>query len=820
MAPDVEAQRAQLIEAYSESTELQQELIQLLSVAYAPIGHSVLGECFNLYRIDGNYAKPLNLATVRTQLKKLQAMKLVINAGGQGRQCHPLLVEIATRDAVRAGRFEPMVRAVQDRQPVQRVKWNRNLLYFTSDEQFVREVRIGLYRGDWDYIQQQYEAYSRNMYAPLQISLAEVLVRVCSNPFDIDWFRTLKSNPVLYQLALFNLLYTSWLSLTPAQDAFALLEAEFASDPPPQEEQLRIFWVEQLLLQGRLTEAETFMAQDAHQQPDEWLLHQGWLHCLRGEYDRAIDCGEKALAIARKAHGKRKLFFNNLPGVFFVLALIQAGTPERLREAGEYAALIAKQHDHWLSILYDRLETVIAILQGDVSQKGFLLAVSGSDADADHSIENLISMLCLYWVDVDAASEALPQRLNAFYAQAQAAGYDSLALEAAAMAERLPGDWTSGVDYPAIAQTLGQQTGITPLTTLLTPRAAWELSLNALIGLNPQSPESKAAPTDYRLAWFVTFFPSVGWRLQPREQKITKRGTWSKGRMIAPRRLATERESFDYLTPQDIQVCSHIKADYRSYGSYDPYEFQEGAIVALVGHPLVFWEDAPTTQVELVEGEPQLWVKQKKGGWLTISLSPPVPADNKSSVVVTKETPTRLRVVPIKPEHRRIGEILGPKNLLQVPEVAQERVLSAISAVSGIVTIHSDIGGGVENAEAVPSDPKPHVHLLPAGDGLKAALLTRPFPEGGPYYRPGAGGEMVVAEIEGKRLQTQRDLKQEKKLARAVEKGCPTLQRYPDQDGEWLLDEPEACLELLLELQDLGDQVVVEWPEGEKFRIA
>jgi hypothetical protein len=33
------------------------------------------------------------------------------------------------------------------------------------------------------------------------------------------------------------------------------------------------------------------------------------------------------------------------------------------------------------------------------------------------------------------------------------------------------------------------------------------------------------------------------------------------------------------------------------------------------------------------------------------------------------------------------------------------------------------------------------------------------------------------------------------------------------QDNEWLIDDPEACLELLLELQALGDSIVIEHPE-------
>jgi hypothetical protein len=123
------------------------------------------------------------------------------------------------------------------------------------------------------------------------------------------------------------------------------------------------------------------------------------------------------------------------------------------------------------------------------------------------------------------------------------------------------------------------------------------------------------------------------------------------------------------------------------------------------------------------------------------------------------------------------------------------------------------------DAEAVEAHPEPHIHLLPAGDGLKVSLLTRPFGDDGPYYRPGTGGEMVIAEVDGRRLQTHRDLKEEQKLARAVEKACPILQQLEDEGGEWLIGDPEDCLELILELQDLDDLAIVEWPEGEKMRV-
>ncbi len=41
-----------------------------------------------------------------------------------------------------------------------------------------------------------------------------------------------------------------------------------------------------------------------------------------------------------------------------------------------------------------------------------------------------------------------------------------------------------------------------------------------------------------------------------------------------------------------------------------------------------------------------------------------------------------------------------------------------------------------------------------------------------------------------------------------------------EQDGEWVIADPEDCLELLLELQALESSVVIEWPQGEKLRVS
>ncbi|PSN11841.1 helicase [filamentous cyanobacterium CCT1] len=808
--------RATLVQSYQKLTEPEQELVQLYSIIYAPVGKVKLLDCLNLYLESAQKPTVAGPHLLNPRLARLNGKRLLVTHSTYGPQCNPLLAEIATRDAIHQGRFEPMVEAVQTRLPIRTHGWNQSLRYFQTEDEFLREVRIGLYRRDWNYIEQQFEAYYSNPYASGRMSMAQVFELICNNPFDRDWFLGLKQDPELYEAALGNLCLNSLMALTPAAEAKALLDEECTQASSTVTDNLKSIWIEQLIAQGRLGEADTALQDFADEEPIEVLLHQSWLSCLRGDYDHTIQAGAVALKLLKKSTGKRKIYFDTVPGLFLVLALIQEGSITSLKEAEGYAHIVAEQgYRHWMSVIYSCLEKVAQVLQGNSAAKRYLTTTSVSSLDHANSFETLIDMLCLYWVDLENARERLPDIAKEVYQAAAAAGYDWFALEVAELLARLTDDET----YAQAAAELRQKTGIRPLIDIISPKQPWELSLTALMGLNPTpaSSSSQAPSSEYRLAWFLTIYSTETWMLQPKEQKISVKGGWSKGRAIALKRLKYEADKLGYLTPQDRDICAHLTSDPYSYG-YDNYTFKHQALLALVGHPLVFWEDSPTTRVDVVKGEPALLVRQTRAGKLAISLTPEVAGIN--AIALVKETPTRLKVVEFTAQHHRIAEVLGPKNALEVPESAKDQVLAAINAVAGLVTVHSDIGGGVADAEEVAAQPQPHLHLLPAGEGLKVSLLTRPFGDDGPYYRPGTGGEMVIAEIDGRRLQTHRNLKEEKKLARAVETACPTLQRLEDEAGEWLIDDPEACLELLMEIQEVGDLAVVEWPEGEKMRIA
>ena len=187
-----------------------------------------------------------------------------------------------------------------------------------------------------------------------------------------------------------------------------------------------------------------------------------------------------------------------------------------------------------------------------------------------------------------------------------------------------------------------------------------------------------------------------------------------------------------------------------------------------------------------------------------------------------QETPTRFKVIELTEKHRRIAQILGSERPDRTGLSHSEEVLSAISALSSHVLVHSDIGGKSKDVVDVPSDPTPHVHLIPSGPGFRVEVFVKPFKEeGGPYLKPAVGATNVIAEVSGKRMQTKRDLKAEAKDGGCRGYGFSYALEAADSDRQCLIEDPEDCLQVLLDLKALQEkgQVLVEWPEGEKLRV-
>ncbi len=808
--------RAQLVEQYGDASPLEQQIIQFLAVLYEPVTRLIISSCLRDLGVVDDQGVPYKMPLLSAAITRLVEQKLLIQERTQGPRCHPMLREIALGDTLKADWFDDIVTVIEQQRPVPKCLGNENPKYNTHFE-FIRDVRIALYSGDLDRIR-ACEAGFKGAYRGYEkISVSAILREVCRNPFDHHFIASLPEE--LQALCLRSLLDETLARCEPETEAFHLLqelcEGNLAENITPGFADLISLYIEQLLLREDLEGAKLALGWLDEQHLAQLGTFEGWISLLEGDSDEAVACYRVALKDDLRKHNKRKGAFRSLCGSLFVLALLKEGSPESVQEAIAYTQpLISPEKNRFWSI-YFPLHLWARVKRGDLDAKAQLRSSFRSLSATDHPVGTLIHALCLYWVEPGAKAK-LKSVLEPLCSDCQAAGYYWLAMEAAEILSRVTAKESQ---YSLLAKVLREQSELPPLIDLFQAQEPWELQLQALENLSLPSAESGARPqAQQRLVWFLTRYSDTNWTLHPREQKINAKGVWSKGRNIALKRLARTLDEFSYFTPQDQNVCRqlerHLEQNYYGYRGSEYYLFSDSAIGELIGHPLLFEEESGV-RLELAKGTPELRVLRGKGKQLTLEFSPPL--REHADLLLLKESPTRLKLVQINSEHRRIAQVLGKK--LQVPVAAQERVLRTIQNMASIVTVQSDIGGGNENLESVPAVATPHFHLLPAGEGLKVALLCRPFGEEGPYYRPGKGGKLVIAELTGARKQTERDLLAEKKQAKAAIAACSMLETYDAKGGEWQIDDPEDCLELLLELKEVGEQAIVEWPEGEKLKV-
>lgn len=196
--------------------------------------------------------KPFVSKTLSRHIDKLISAGLLIQESGQSPQCHPLLTEIATRDAVGAGRFEILALAVEEKLPI-RTHWQNGPRIFQNTSQLIREVRIGLYRQNLNYINKQFEDYHKYN-SQDKISVENIFEQICNNPFDADWLRTLPQG--LYESAISIILLNAALRCSPAEEPFALLEEQCSTPGGHSSDCLQLILTEQLLLRGCIQEAQ------------------------------------------------------------------------------------------------------------------------------------------------------------------------------------------------------------------------------------------------------------------------------------------------------------------------------------------------------------------------------------------------------------------------------------------------------------------------------------------------------------------------------------------------------------------------------------
>jgi len=811
MADPNDLERQRLMDAYHKATAAEQAVVKLLAVNWAALGKSQLNAVMRKV-LGASALKALDI----DRLLKASLLQSIKDWSGQQLKCSPLIIELVTRELVLEGHFNHFVDLVRVAAPLQKgfMHENRDDFIFRNNDEVIREVRLGMYWRDESYIASLFRMLDKHRYyftdaAPPLHGPSPVYAMVCSNPFDLEWFSGLPQG--IRQKALpgtLALLLKEWRS---DSQAFGLLQEGCQAADAPRD------WMNAMVLlliyRGEWQAAEAMLQSGASVSVN--LGIHGLQEFLSGDMDMAVKLFRESLSQLRRDQGNKKAFFSGPLGLLFVLCLQLRNAAKDMEDSQKLAACV--DEGDAFALAYKILGFVPYLERNELGLLEPLkqLLDQGLAKDGLSPWNLWVAALVLFRYQGGKALLRMMEAMESARQTALASGFGWLAAE---MAGLIAAADPARADAAEQAAGFEAQAGHKLLLNRIQREEPWERALKAIsntVAPRPKETREKTA-TETRLAWFV--FPSTylgtGYGIELREQARNARGAWNKGKAVSFKRLRESAGQLPGMLEQDVRIASHVIQDRYS----NAYHLGEKGWLALVGHPNVFLRDSGTP-LELAAAEPELRVKKSPdGSQVRIEFWPKFQSDQK--IVIAKDGLTRLQIIELKPEHHRLADIIGEG--LDAPLAAQERILASLSSVSSLVTIHSDIGGAeVVAAETVESDPRPRLQLIPEGEGLRIALLVRPFGEQGGYFAPGSGGAGLIAEIGGKRLQTQRDLKQERQLADEILSLCPSLGGKAEeiQDWQWLAPDPEASLECLLELHDVGEKALVEWPQGEKFKL-
>jgi len=525
-------------------------------------------------------------------------------------------------------------------------------------------------------------------------------------------------------------------------------------------------------------------------------------HLMHARPAQALAALEDWLQYERKRSRKRKVELERVLDALRLVAVIGTGNASALQAA-------------WPPLAKTSQRLPGAVLLAQLIKR--LLGYAGelNAAQLEHhalaaqapGLDCLLALLALHWLE--HVPPAWVKQARSWRARWLELGYAWLAAEFdAVLAQHRAGE--------AAVHDWHAERGLTPLLRLHRRREAWEHALDALLHIKPQPGAAVAAEPaarNRRLAWLLE--PRADpLRIEPREQKCSAKGQWSKGRAVALRRLQQAADEFDCLTEADRRVIATAQREYSWYGDERWFIPAEAALPHLVGHPHLFLADAPDVRIDLQTGEPSLHLTERDGQ-IHLRLEPPQLA--RQEWVLLNETPTRLRLYQRSKEIGKIIEIIGAG--LSVPGEARAQLVAAISAIAPLLPVHSDIPELTGNLDSIDGDATLYAHLLPLAEGLRLQLLVRPQADGG-WFRPGHGAAHLVSDVDGRPVQIKRNLEDERARLQTVLAHCPALARGESDGQEWRFEHAPDALQLLGELQALDAEAVrCVWPEGERLRI-
>ncbi len=828
---------------------LEEAIILFYALAFGPIHETVLLKALNQIGMALPNGERITSRIIAPTLEQLEEEKLLVEFVRRpssfrlddigNLECDTDLRWATFEHAQDKGWLLPFGKVLQQVDPGETAetsmeyKWDGQR--FVSIDHASRDLFLAMEQQDTDEINRLIGLCLEDQHIP---SPAHVLYPICVDPLHTDYLSLLSRDTQIKLLYVGMHMIDSRLLLNHA--IFDYAQDLIQNDAPPRPDATFLALVAQLtqrhLLSGQLAQAQALLK--AYPQSASAPL-QGMMALLTGQLDTATE----TFAQIQKSLGKGKQagieYLRHFPSVLHTTLLVQSPEIKDRNLAKTWLNWVDRRNTPFQAS-FDCLSDLLVLNQDSSHERTGSLRVGPCTTDLEGA-SFLILFLLLHYCSGSEIPEAAQKSFTEAANAALATFKENQALwpcyQIAILLDKLEVPCNISTDE---TNSFFATSGLVDLSTYWAPKQIWETQLQALEELFGQSGTGGAIDgprQTHRLTWKLKpswdYDPHVDFGVDthsspvfaviPVEQKVTPKGTWTKGREVSLSRVKNHNsEGLYYLTDQDRQVAKLIQTrSSRRYTQSSCSLSASQALLALVGHEHVFWEETPNMPVEITRHEPQVRILPQ-GEHLEITLDPMPYEDGLiQSIRVLQDAPNRLRVVEFLPMHKKIAEILGKKGI-NLPEGDKDKALKRLQGLSKHIAVQSNIAMNADHAQTVTPDSRPILRLQRLGQGLQAEMIVLPLGEGSHRsFVPGQGSRHLIDTLHNVPVQTQRDLDQENKHLNAILEQVPILRDFPHTHCLWQLDnDPFEALTLLEQLQALpSETLTVLWPKGNPITV-
>jgi len=768
----MEVKKSELLTAYDELPELSQNVVNLFVVSFIGVA-----------KYDGSRFLQTHLKSMITHkeyenvLNKLRKLELIILTDGN--YDVPLWLKLELFPKIIQN--EKCIRWVNDLQK------ERNTYYNTPIWQYIRDYLFSYYVEE-----NQFTKYAVDMLINKTGEAIPMFYELLRLP---EYDKALMHSPQLFYELLDTIHLINILHFKPEDEAILFLNRN--SEFRGLYDQVKIIKAENLLHAGQLAEAyeltENIYTTDS-------LLLKSQIELFQGKFSKSVAYYELAQITDKDGSKMPRLeftivyeFLNWLNYVFY---------PEGLNLKKLDAAINKKEKsrdedDHFM------LPLLYFIKKDSTQADKALKAIKEATFLSYLSYKTFYYLVLNYIVngELSEKQKALCQLLSDKLLENKRWLF---LRELNLMIEK------SGLKIKISGTPMDKLPGYPPcLMDRITVQEKWEQMLDGLLNLTrgKSEPGKKDASTS-RVCYLVNLDKEY---IQPILQTMNAKGVWSAGRNISLKRLKDQQ--VDGLTEQDRRVASAITYSSSYYGASEYYLDFNKAIAELCGHPLLFLYANPAVSIELIKAQPEIITESTRNG---VKLKTNV-TDSEQKIILVRETQTRYKLITLSPQQQTIIRMINEG--IVIPSKGKAKLIETVSNLSGIMTVHSDIAEGTAAVKSIEADSRIRVQIVPIADGLKAELFVKPLGTEAPYVKPGKGSKVVYGSVDGEKCQAIRNIPLEKANSEKLTDDVAQAFDADLTEEAVTFSDSYECLNLLEIINKHSDIAILEWPEGERFRL-